>query len=69
MSEPASLSNITDAIEATIDELNGLVGLTTDAQLERADLVLYLEGISKNVQALAKCAPGTYIPRWAPQEP
>jgi hypothetical protein len=66
MPEPVSLSTITAAIDATVGDLNSLTGLTSDAQLERDELVLHLQGISKTVQALAKCAPGdTYIPRWS----
>jgi hypothetical protein len=61
-----SLGNITGAIYDTIEELNGLTTLGPDAELERAKLVLFLEGISKIVEALAECDDGTsYIPRWA----
>lgn len=64
MPSPISLSNITDAIDATIEELEDL-DLGAEAQLERAELILYLEGITKIVHAIAKCPAQSYIPRWA----
>ena len=66
MPNPISLSNITVAIENTVAALNDLTTLAPDAERERDNLVLFLEGLSKIVQAKADCPAESYIPRWAP---
>jgi hypothetical protein len=66
MPSSISLSNITLAIEDTVAALNGLTTLGPDAERERDNLVLFLEGISKIVRAKADCPGESYIPSWAP---
>lgn len=66
MPSSISLSNITVAIENTVAALNDLTTLGPDAEEERDNLVLFLEGLSKIVQAKADCSAESYIPRWAP---